>query len=249
MEGRLKMAKEKTTEVKTGSYGLEKLFDLERRIDEDITLLKERRDLSKYFEDQLKLIKSDQYRTCIANCLDTRIFKYQFEKPTSATGKYHPSYQNGFGGNGRHTKNVVKILQVFERAYPDMMWDAIYAAAILHDATKYENGDAPYTDGKHALTSAKGFEDFLKSYIKQQKQIAKVNGVPANVKYLKKFGKMTVKCIKWHDGRFNPLNATKDQIKANYTKKFYRNVKDTECHMMHMADMLSASRSLFEEVF
>lgn len=243
------MVKRKTTEVKTSTHGLEKLFDLEQKIDDDTALLKDCQDLSKYFEEQLSLIKSDQYRNCIASCLNTRIFKYQFEKSTSATGKYHPSYQNGLGGNGRHTKNVVKILQVFERAYPDMMWDAIYAAAILHDSTKYGKEDAPYTDGKHALTSAKGFEDFLKSYIKQQKQIAKVNGVSANVKYLKKFGKMTIKCIKWHDGRFNPLNATKDQIKANYTKKFYKNVKDAECHLMHMADMISASRSLFEEVF
>ena len=70
-----------------------------------------------------------------------------------------------------------------------------------------------------------------------------------DVRDLKRLGKMTVKCIKWHDGRFNPLNATKDQIKENYTKKFYRNVKDAECHLIHLADMISASKPLFEEVF
>lgn len=230
-------------------YGLDKLFELETRIDEDAKLLNENADLSVYFKDQLNLIKSEQYRSFISHYLNARIEKFEFERSTSASGKYHPAYQNGTGGNGRHTKNVVKILQVFERAYPDMMWDAVYAAAILHDATKYASEEAPYTDGKHALTSAAKFEEGLKLYIKAEKVRAKLNKIPANVKYLKKFGKMTAKCIKWHDGRFNPLNATKEQIKANYTKKFYRHVHDAECHLMHLADMISASRNLFDEVF
>lgn len=230
-------------------YGLDKLFELETRIDEDAKVLNENAGLSVYFKDQLALIKSDQYRSFIGHYLNTRVEKFEFERSTSSSGKYHPAYQNGTGGNGRHTKNVVKILQVFERAYPDMMWDAVYAAAILHDATKYASEEALYTDGKHALTSAAKFEAGLKQYIKAEKAMAKLNKVPANVKYLKKFGKMTAKCIKWHDGRFNPLNATKDQIKANYTKKFYRHVHDAECHLMHLADMISASRSLFDEVF
>lgn len=230
-------------------HGLDKLFDLETKIDEDVKVLNENADLSIYFKDQLDLIKSEQYRNFISQYLNTGIEKFEFEKATSATGKYHPAYQNGTGGNGRHTKNVVKILQVFERAYPDMMWDAVYAAAILHDSTKYEKEKSSYTDGKHALTAAAKFETALKQYIKAEKAIAKLNKVPANVKYLKKFGKMTVKCIKWHDGRFNPLNATKNQIKANYTKKFYRHVRDAECHLMHLADMISASRNLFDEVF
>ena len=230
-------------------YGLEKLFDLESRIDNDIKLLHESSELSNYFEDQLKLIKSEQFRICVASYLNTQVDDYEFERSTSATGKYHPAYQNNLGGNGRHTKNVVKVLQVFERAYPDMMWDAVYAAAILHDSTKYADENAPYTDGKHALTASAKFEKYLKAYIRREKEIARLNKCKANVKYLKKFGKMTAKCIKWHDGRFNPLNATKDEIKANYTKKFYRHVHDAECHLVHLADMISASRALFDEVF
>ena len=115
----------------------------------------------------------------------------------------------------------------------------------LVSGTKYESPESQYTDGKHALTAAAKFEKYLKEFAKRKW----TTFTKKDVRDLKRLGKMTVKCIKWHDGRFNPLNATKDQIKENYTKKFYRNVKDAECHLIHLADMISASKPLFEEVF
>ena len=221
-----------------------KMTALEKRIKEDAELF-EKSTLPGYFDDQLRLIKDPVFNRCITNYLFEKVKPFVFKKPTSSTGKYHPSYQNGEVGNGLHTKNVVKILQVFERAYPDQMWDAIYAAAILHDSTKYETEESKYTDGKHALTASAKFEEYFKSFLKEEKSILE----PKEVRKLKKYGKMTVRCIKWHDGRFNPLNATKDQIKENYTKKFYKNVRYSECHLMHLADMISASKPLYEEVF
>lgn len=216
------------------------------KIKDDYKLYSECDLLHKYFWEQISLIKSTMFQQLVIDFIDHEIPRFEFEKPTSSTGKYHPTYQNGFLGNARHTKNVVKVLQVFERAHPDMMWDSMYAAAILHDSTKYENESSFYTDSKHALTSAEHFKSFSKRWIKNLK---KSRIVKTNFGLLRKYSKMTYKCIKWHDGRFNPLNATKDQIKENFTKKFYRNVRDAECHLVHLADMISASRSLSEDVF
>lgn len=215
---------------------------LENLVAEDQKLFEESHELSDYFKTQLDLIKDSWFRILIDSFLDTKVNSFVFEKSTSSTGKYHPVFQNGKCGNGIHTKNVVKILQVFERAHPGLNWDTVYAAAILHDCTKYEKEDSKYTDGKHALTAAQEFKDFAKVYLSTN----------CNWKEKRKFAKLvkeTAYNIKWHDGRFNPLNATKEQIGQNYTKKFYKNVKTAEAHLLHLADMISANKALWEEWF
>lgn len=222
-----------------------RLFDLERRFEDDQKLLEEAETLSGYFFKQTELIENVYFRELITKFLDTQVSRFVFEKPTSSTGKYHLEYQNLFAGNGFHTKNVVKVLQVFERAHPNLNWDPLYAAAILHDCTKYETQDSQYTDGKHALTAAEKFENFAKDFVEKHysgsKEMKKLQ------KNLKKLIKETVYNIKWHDGRFNPLNATKEQIGKNYTKKFYKNVRTAEAHLLHLADMISANKPLWEE--
>jgi hypothetical protein len=92
---------------------------------------------SDHFNTELKLIKDDQVRNVVIDLLDHYVNPANFEKPASSTGKYHPQFALGEGGLVRHTKAVVKLLQVIERARPSLNWDCLYAAAILHDMWKY----------------------------------------------------------------------------------------------------------------
>ena len=50
----------------------------------------------------------------------------------------------------------------------------------------------------------------------------------------------------WHDGRFNFTYADKEKIKANYTKGLKKKMKYTEAFILHSADMISASKDLWE---
>lgn len=195
---------------------------------QDQILLEKSPSLIQYFENQINLIKSEEIKQLLISFLEN-IPKYKMEKPTSGSGKYHPFWQNDYAGNGIHTKNVIKILQVFERAFPNLRWDEIYCAAILHDIEKWENSEIEFTTNKHPKLAAEEFETFCK-----EKKIPK------------KFYKFVCHLIMWHDGRFNFTYADKEKIKANYTKGLKKKMKYTEAFILHSADMISSSIDLWE---
>lgn len=204
----------------------------DQRIDADVALLNHYMTLDKYFEKELHYINDDELREAITSYV-ARQPKFKMEKPTSSTGKYHPSWQNGEGGNGRHTKNVVKILCVFNRAYPNLKWDEVYAAAILHDMSKYTVYSDEHTHSEHPVIEAKNVLEYSKNF---------------NRKLRKQF-KFIAHLIKWHDGRFNCEFADREKINKNYTKGLNRKMKYAESHLLHLADMISAGKSLWEEIF
>lgn len=212
---------------------------LEERIKEDDELLKNHT-LTKYFEAQLAHIKDPLFRDFIERYLNTQP-KFKIEKATSSSGKYHPEFQNGYGGNGKHAKNMVKILEVFERAYPNLKWDEIYAAAILHDLAKYQTEDSKWTNPRHPVDEAEEFLAFAKKNVSNK-------FVYPKKKVMKQF-KFVAHLIYWHDGRFNCTYANKQKINENYTKGLLRKMKHAEAFILHSADMLSASRALWSEIF
>lgn len=212
-----------------------------KSLDNDTELLHHYPELQFYFEKQLKLIKDENLRKLISFYISLKP-KFKMERSTSSTGKYHPSWQNDYGGNGKHTKNVVKILQVFERAFPNLRWDEAYAAAILHDMSKYlSNTGNEYTHSDHSILEANNVLQFVKTA-----------NTTYPVTYLgrkrKKQLKFIAHLIKWHDGRFNCTFANKEQIKHNYIKGLMGKMKYTEAYLLHLADMISANKSLWEEL-
>lgn len=212
----------------------------------DTAKLRHSLSLVPYFEDQLKLIKDESLRDFVKSYIEHQP-KFKIEYPTSSTGKYHPKWQNGEGGNGRHTKNVVKILQVFERAYPNLKWDEIYTAAILHDMSKYQASTDKYTDSNHPLIEAEKFKEYLRQTIESTHLHTKMGYT--HTRSFKRKINFICHLIKWHDGRFNCNFADKEQIKSNYTKGLMRKMKYAEAYLLHLADMVSSSRDLWENLF
>lgn len=198
----------------------------------DDQLLENSISLPGYFDKQLNLIKDPWLRVLIKRYLATKE-KFTIEKPTSASGKYHPTYQNGYGGNGKHIKNVCRILEVFERAFPNLKWDEVYAAAILHDLSKYATEQSSLINPDHAYTEADKFLCFVKN-------------TPKSFKYKRKC-KFIAHLIRWHDGRFNPNYIIKfGGITENKTKFLFWKMRYKEAELLHLADMISASRFLEE---
>ena len=204
----------------------------DQRVDADIALLNHYMTLDKYFEKELLRINDDDLREAVTSYI-ARQPKFKMERPTSSTGKYHPSWQNGEGGNGRHTKNVVKVLQVFNRAYPNLKWDEVYAAAILHDMSKYTTYTDEHTNSTHPVIEANNILEYSKHFSRK----------------LRKQFKFIAHLIKWHDGRFNCTFADREKINKNFTKGLNSKMKYAEAHLLHLADMISASKSLWEEIF
>lgn len=219
---------------------------LQFRCDADAAKLRHNPSLAPYFNEQLKLIKDRDLREFVTLYID-RQPKFKMEYPTSSTGKYHPEWQNGEGGNGRHTKNVVKILQVFERAYPNLKWDELYAAAILHDMSKYSDSSDEYTNPEHSIIEADKFKEYHRQVL--ESTTAKTSMGYSHTWFFKRKIKFICHLIKWHDGRFNCTFANKEQIKHNYTKGLMGKMKYAEAYLLHLADMVSANRFLWEDMF
>jgi hypothetical protein len=105
---------------------------------------------SEYFELEINLIDNRIIKSWLINFLDTNVPKFEYERESSSTGKYHPESDKGFGGNGRHIKTVVKVLNdCFRPARPDLHWSRLIAAAILHDLLKYDEESSQYTSKDH----------------------------------------------------------------------------------------------------
>lgn len=97
---------------------------------------------SKFFEREINLIQSEDYRMFVRYYLDNYVAKYFWEIGASSSGKYHPSFSQGLGGLVRHTKAVVmfaeELLRMSSYMYmSDEHKDFVIMACILHDTCKY----------------------------------------------------------------------------------------------------------------
>ena len=97
---------------------------------------------SKFFEREINLIQSEDYRMFVKWYLDNKCPPYFWEIGASSSGKYHPQFSQGVGGLVRHTKAVVmfaeELLRMSSYMYmSDEHKDFVIMACILHDTCKY----------------------------------------------------------------------------------------------------------------
>ena len=97
---------------------------------------------SKFFEREINLIQSEDYRMFVKYYLDNYCPDYFWEIGASSSGKYHPKFSQGVGGLVRHTKAVVlfaeELLRMSSYMYmSDEHKDYVIMACILHDTCKY----------------------------------------------------------------------------------------------------------------
>lgn len=101
---------------------------------------------SKYFEKEINLIQSEDYRMFVRDYLDNYVPNYFWEIGASSSGKYHPQFSQGEGGLVRHTKAVVMFAEELLRMSSYMYMseehkDYVIMACILHDTCKYGSGE------------------------------------------------------------------------------------------------------------
>lgn len=128
-----------------------------------------------------------------------------------------------------------------------MKWDEVYTAAILHDMSKYQASTDKYTDSNHPLIEAEKFKEYFKQTVESTHPHTKM-GYTHTWSFKRKIN-FICHLIEWHDGRFNCNFADKEQIKNNYTKGLMRKMKYAETYLLHLADMVSSSRDLWENLF
>ena len=97
---------------------------------------------SKYFENEINLIQSEDYRMLVRYYLDHYVPNYFWEIGASSSGKFHPQFSQGEGGLVRHTKAVVLFAQELLRMSSYMYMsdehkDYVIMACIVHDTCKY----------------------------------------------------------------------------------------------------------------
>jgi len=101
------------------------------------------------YKKQLDLIKSAEKRRKLENLLRTAAHK-NISGQASSTGKYHPKFANSEFGLSKHTKAVVRIVQVICTVFEELDPDVMIIAAIAHDMFKYGSEDAEHTSWAHA---------------------------------------------------------------------------------------------------
>lgn len=97
---------------------------------------------AKYFEREINLIQSEDYRTFMREYLNRFVPQYFWEIGASSSGKFHPIFSQGEGGLVRHTKAVVmfaeELLRMSSYMYmKDDYKDFVIMACIAHDTAKY----------------------------------------------------------------------------------------------------------------
>ena len=115
---------------------------------------------SKFFEKEIELIQSEDYRMFVKHYLDNICPSYFWEIGASSSGKFHPQFSQGVGGLVRHTKAVVLFAQELLRMSSYMYMadehkDFVIMACILHDTCKY--GRVEYDKeqySQHAVNAA-----------------------------------------------------------------------------------------------
>lgn len=116
---------------------------------------------SKFFEREINLVQSEDYRMFVRYYLDNFCPSYFWEVGASSSGKYHPKFSQGVGGLVRHTKAVVmfaeELLRMSSYMYmSDEHKDYVIMACILHDTCKYGIEEFDKEEYKnHAKNAAK----------------------------------------------------------------------------------------------
>lgn len=172
-------------------------------------------EFSKFFETELKLITNEELRAKVKEILNKDVDQDFFIKSASSTSKYHPKFALGDQGLVRHTRALVKILTAFQTSRPDLNWDDIYAAAILHDCCKYTSGEK-YTNTNHAMIA--------------HNLILKISSTCSGM--LKMKLQHIADLIKWHMGRFD-FDGNIELLKSNIRE---------DAWILHYADMLCSRK-------
>jgi putative nucleotidyltransferase with HDIG domain len=133
-----------------------------RSLREDLNQLALPSPVYHYFQKELSLIKSPTKQIKVAEVLNAAITRNIIE-PASSTGKYHPDFAHNEYGLGRHVKTVVSFAADMCTAFPQLDYDTMVIAALLHDILKYKS-DGKFTSKDHAneaadLLESKGLKD------------------------------------------------------------------------------------------
>ena len=104
---------------------------------------------------EIEMIKDENIKSFVRSVLIRA--KSFWVIPSSFSGKYHPSDEHNEGGNVLHTKRVVRAANVLSDSYSlsDEDRDIVYAACLLHDATKgtkIDGEDSFHYDPMHPYT-------------------------------------------------------------------------------------------------
>lgn len=88
----------------------------------------------------IEFIKDEDMSLAIESILAQDVPEYFWEKPSSSSGKYHPSDERGKFGLVLHTCRVVKLVDdlCVSAQITGSERDDLIIAAILHDAFKYD---------------------------------------------------------------------------------------------------------------
>lgn len=162
---------------------------------------------SELFEKEIGYITNQTIQKIVVETLDASPECIQ-EIPSSATGKYHPSYSLGKGGLVRHVKGAVGIAHclietenfknlVLGNDFNDtttlaIYKDCAYAALIIHDCMKPDDTPKHHTRFDHPILAAKLFKETAKKYINQD-----------NMEYMKIAIPLIYNAVASHMGEWN----------------------------------------------
>lgn len=167
------------------------------------------------FKEELNMIKNDEFRRFIIDCLKN-VPSYFYEVPASSSGKYHPAQDLGEGGTVRHTKTCVGIgldllrtnqVVLDNECNEDYNNDIVIGALLLHDSFKNGLENSNHTVADHANYAAalvtKMYEyqtnnKYIEKYLKYFEHI-KPNKYNFNHAYIVQLGD----CILAHAGQWN----------------------------------------------
>lgn len=101
---------------------------------------------SKYFEREIQLIQSEDYRDFVRFFFDEKVGAWFWKSGASSSGKYHPIFAQGEGGLVRHTRAVVLVCEELLRMNTYAFMNEEYKdyakiACLLHDVCKYGEGN------------------------------------------------------------------------------------------------------------
>jgi 23S rRNA maturation-related 3'-5' exoribonuclease YhaM len=104
-------------------------------------------------------IEDSNLKHLVIVCLD-RLPSYFWTKPSSSTGKYHPSDEHIPGGLSLHTARVVDVVELLcETRILKVSKDEAIAACLLHDVARFgfDVNATPHTLREHPMLGEEFF--------------------------------------------------------------------------------------------